>query len=201
MSMACMALLTMLGVVVAAGGNVPGMHLTVRACVWSIVLALACVPWASFVPNAALPGVFASYDVITTQSELTHATSGEVALHVRMVIMPLLALVLCPLAGWWFRQGVAAGYVFTHVSEMEEALQREMNVVRERGATSMRGGVNRAGAAMSMTLGAPPEPQAAPMLKKAAGAESLSDVSPALLRDLGRPMGSPDAGDAPKRPI
>lgn len=194
---ASMGLLAMMAVAVAAGACVPGIHHTVRACVWSLVLAMACVPWGNVITSAALPGLFSGYESLCEASDRVKTTGGEFGLHMQMVGLPIMALVLAPMICWWFHQGVAGGFVFTHVSEMEEALDREMAVMRERGAGSLKGGVSRATGALSLAMSEPPEPP----LPKAAGAESLSEagLSPSLLRP--RRINEPDPGEPAKRPI
>lgn len=193
-----MALLTMLGVAVAAGGAVPGIHLTVRSCVWALILAMTCVPWGNLIASAALPGMFSGYEMMTEASDRVKGNGGEFGLHMQMVGLPLAALVVTPLVCWWFRQGTAAGYVYTHVSEMEEALDLEMAVMRERGAGSLKASASRATGALNLAI----TPDLSVPLAKAAGAESMSGdvgLAPSLLRP--RRINEPDTGEPAKRPI
>src|SRR5262249_15226253 len=71
---ASMALLSMLGVAVAAGACIPGIHHTVRASVWALIIAMACVPWGTIVPSAALPGMFSGYETLCDASDRVKVT-------------------------------------------------------------------------------------------------------------------------------
>lgn len=144
-----LAVMTILGVAVAGGGAIPGVERTVTASVWAFVLAGVCLPWRDIMPSLPIPGVFGSYDHMIAWSESVTASGvGGLALIASYVLLPTLALVGSMLVLAWFRAGVAQGVIVTSVSELDEAMERELAEIRRSGvaASSPRsiGALNRA---------------------------------------------------------
>ena len=147
----CLTLLTMLGVAVAGGGSVPGVERAVTACVWSMVLMLVCLPWDRLLPDLGLPGVFASYNVMTATADHNLATGenlGSFAAFCQWVAAPGIALFTSLGICLWFRAGVEKGVIITAPSELDKAVAREVELIQKRGASATAprsvGALNRA---------------------------------------------------------
>jgi len=61
MGTAALAVLVAMGLVVAAGGAVPGVERVVSAAGYALLLAIACVPWRDVFVSVPFPGVFGGY--------------------------------------------------------------------------------------------------------------------------------------------
>jgi hypothetical protein len=149
-------LMTMLGVLAASGGGVPGIEKAVTACVWSMILGLVCIPWRDVMPSIAFPGVFAGYDGMIAASEgWDKGLRGGLAVLGQFLVLPFISCFGAMMVCLWFRSGVEHGVVVTAVSELDEALEREMLEIRKRG---VGGGGPRAVGALNRALGdaAPP---------------------------------------------
>lgn len=175
-----MAVLSLAGVVVAGGGNVPGIAHTVRAGAWSLVVLGMGVPWSAMMGPSMVPGVFCPYAVLARAAE---TRTGAAAL-VSFVMSPMVVMGLAGCCVWWFRRGVEAGIVLTSLSEVDEALEREMLTIRERGVGRLNPG-GRAATGLHQVM--EPERVAVeegPRLRRAAGAERMSDdeIAPSMLR-------------------
>jgi len=180
-----MAVLSLVGVVVAGGGNVPGIAHTVRAGAWSLVVLGMAVPWSSVMGPSMVPGVFCPYAVLARAAE---TRTGAAAL-VSFVVSPIVVMGLAGCCVWWFRRGVEAGIVLTSLSEVDEALEREMLAIRERGVGRLNPG-GRAATGLHQVM--EPERVAVeegPRLRRAAGAERMSEdeIAPSMLRRRGDP--------------
>lgn len=190
-------MLTMLGVVVGAGASVPGVERAVTASAWSIVLAIVCLPLKDLLPSMPWGGVFGSYATMTAASEAVRAGGGGAVLHAMFVGLPMVALVGAVCIGVWFRTGVERGMLLTTVQQIDEALERELTVVRTRGVAAK---APRAMGALTKTIG---EPAGIPPTEQrlAAGAESMA-APVADPSDAGRwRIGAPVPGSPEKRPI
>jgi hypothetical protein len=138
-SVACIVLcvLTLLGIVVAGGANVPGVERTVTAGVWSLVLAILCVPWADVLPSLSIPGVFVSYSLMTQvidQGSAAPIALGSLGALAQWVGMPLVAAFIACGVCVWFRAGVERGVIITAPSQLDEAVEREVAAIGKRGA-------------------------------------------------------------------
>lgn len=209
-TLACFVLcaLTLLGIVVAGGGAVPGVERVVTAGVWSIVLALLCVPWVDALPSLRVPGIFASYQVMTTLIDggtSAGATMGLFGLHFQWVAMPLVAALVAVGVCMWFRGGVERGIIITAPSELEKAIEREVTELARSGVTS---GVTRTVGALNRAVGEIPATgrPAAPAASEPAGLEGAieqaaatagglsREISPSLMNARGNGRGVADAG-------
>ncbi len=65
-----LALVLVLGVLIASGAQAPGVQYCVTAAFWGIVIACLGVPMTGLVPGSAFPGVFASYGVMAQAADL-----------------------------------------------------------------------------------------------------------------------------------
>ncbi len=180
---------SLLGIVVAGGGNVPGIAYTVRAGVWSIVILGMALPWSGFAGPTLIPGVFAGYGTLVAAAE---GRTGA-AVFTSFVIMPVVLVALSGCCLFWFRRGVEAGIILTSLSEVDEALEREMGAIRERGVGRINPG-GRASAGLHQVM----EParvavdeQQPRRLRMAAGAERIhedpEDLTPSMFRRRGDP--------------
>lgn len=189
-----LAFLATLGTMVAAGGAVPGIEKTVASCVWSVVMLLFCVPWQDIAGAIEIPGVFASYGAMVSASErVTASESGEIALLAGYVLLPALALGCAVGIVMTFRGGVQAGVIVTAVSELDQAIDKELSLINERGVARH-------------------QPKAVGALFRAMGDEvstpttegSMSGMNSGLRmrgEDRGRGMAEVDSGRPLPRPI
>lgn len=142
----CLAALTLLGVCVAGGGAVPGVERAVTAGVWSLVLALMTLPWSRLLPELGIPGVFAPYADMTRL--LDADAPGRMAMHAQWVAAPLTAMFAALGVLLWFRAGVERGVIVLSPSELDRAVEREVEEISRRGVTSTApkavGALNRA---------------------------------------------------------
>ncbi len=191
-----LVLLTMLGVAVGGGAAVPGIDKVVKACAWSMICACIAVPWSNTgwgdgsKGGSLLPGVFCSYETLTAAAD----TTGGLRTLACFVVMPLAVFLMGIMVGGWFHSGVERGVIVTAISQLDEAVEREVAAIRARGVGSLSGNSARVLGAMNTAIGeTPAEPG---RLRKAAGAESLSDSSLNLPRSIQR-----GRDGSPKRPI
>jgi hypothetical protein len=149
-----LATLCLLGISVAGGGSVPGVDRVVSSGSWALVLALACIPWRDVLVSMPFPGVFSSYEGMTSLSDLVDAGEASLlrllAIH---LLMPLAAVAVSLLALARFRTGVAEGIIVTSVSELDERLERELSQIRSRGVAA---NTPRAVAALNEAIGEKP---------------------------------------------
>lgn len=131
-----LALLTMLGVAVAGGGNIPGVEKVVTSCTWAIVLGLLCLPWAGVFPSLKVPGIFAPYSALTAVADKLPGAISSTAAFGQWLFMPLTAGVLSFLVLGLFRAGVERGVIPTSVNHFDAAIQKEMSDIAKRGVNS-----------------------------------------------------------------
>jgi hypothetical protein len=205
----CLCVLTALGVCVAGGGCVPGVERAVTAAVWSLVLALLCLPWSTIMPGLGLPGVLAPYTDMTRALE--DGAMSSTALHAQWAAAPLVAMFAALGVGLWFRAGVERGVIVLSPSELDRAVEREVEAINRRGVASSTpkavGALNRAigegvvaGAAVvgGLSVGGPAAPaQGAPPGTLSAVERALADAPPPSATRA--PRGVADADF--KRPI
>lgn len=192
-----LAVLIALGVAISAGGAVPGVDRVVTACFWSIVLAAATLPWAAFASDALFPGTLATWATLTRDADA--GRMGEVELFARYLVSPSLAAGLAAAVTAWFRSGVNKGIIITAVSELDERLSAEMQVLAARSNNPLGVASVRAVGALNRAIGDVPASagdDAPAPLRRAAGAESLTDSPPGLSGSLTRRTDNPG-----RRPI
>lgn len=191
-----LGVLILLGVVIAAGGCVPGVEKTVNAATWAIVLGLVCVPWRDVMPSVPFAGVFGRYSELTEASDAVNAGRGSAwSLYAAYLLLPTTALAVALLVWHLFREGVDRGIIVTSISELELTVEREMEKVRSRGVVSHVG--PRSTGALNMAIGERPVTPSAPPLAVASGGDPSRPKG--LATD--RRMGEIDPGDPLKRPI
>jgi hypothetical protein len=156
-----LSLRVMLGVAVAAGGGFPGVQKAVSAASWSILLAMACLPWKELVPSTFFHGVFSSYDVLTAASAAVDHGGSLAGRLAHFLVLTMAALLMSLLILARFRAGVADGIIITSVNELDDALEREMQSISKRGVR-MTGA--RAVGALNQAIGAAPD--AAPIARE-----------------------------------
>lgn len=191
-----LAMLTMLGVVVAGGASVPGVEKAVSACTWALGMALLSIPWRDALDSLPFPGVFSGYRTLTAASEAVDAgAASAAAMFGAHLILPLGMLAAAITVALRFHAGVDAGLIVTSVSELDEALEREMAGIRRQGV-----GYNissRAVGVLNQAIGE--KPAAAPAAAPNGTASGTMLRAKAAARD--RRIGDPDSGDPLKRPI
>jgi len=189
-----LVLLTMLGVSVGGGGAVPGVHQMVKACSWSMVIAAVSVPWGTAVWGEAghagglLPGVFCSYHSIVLGAE----GPGGFQMIAFFVVLPTITMVMAVFVGIWFHSAVERGMIVTAMSQLDAAVEREVAAIRAAGVGAAS--TARTVGALNQAIGDVPQP-----LRKAAGAESMSDFG--VARSILRSTGGTGRNDHPMRPI
>ena len=175
-----LALLTMLGVAVAGGGSIPGVERVTTACVWSLVLGLMCVPWQRVMPGLGVPGIFAAYvdmtNIIDTHA-IHGASAGSFALLMQWVAMPLVAMFTAMGVGLWFRAGVERGIIVTSPSQLDRAVEREVEMIQKRGVAST---APKSVGALNQAIGNTSGESSSDDLRRGAAAGTLSAVERAL---------------------
>lgn len=199
-----LALMMMMGVVVAGGAAVPGVERAVTATTWSIVIALLCLPMHDILPSLPYKGIFNSYGAMTHTNELIAAgdptaPSGFMFFCQHLVI-PLAAVAGLALIVIRFHSGVEEGVIVTSVSELDEKLEREISSIKLGAVAAPRaiGALNRA-IGDEPVREEPPEEVAASLIRRSGGGRQAS-----LRKARGESLKSlkdPDAGDPLTRPI
>lgn len=134
-----LAILTMLGMIVAGGACVPGVERATTAAVWSVVLGLLCLPWGRIMPGLGVPGIFASYAELTGAIDarmIGGTTAGALAMGMQWVGAPLVAMFTGIGVCFWFRAGVEQGVIVTSASELDRAVEREVEMIQRRGVAA-----------------------------------------------------------------
>lgn len=139
-SCVALAVLALLGVVVAGGASIPGVERLTTAAVWSLVLALIALPWHAMLPAMGVPGVFADYGALTAQLDggagVSVVSLSALGMAAQWVFMPVLAMFACMGVCLWFRAGVERGVIITAPSELDKAVEREVEQISKRGVAS-----------------------------------------------------------------
>lgn len=177
-----------LGVVVSAGANLPGADRVVSAAAWAATIALVCAPWRDVFNSMPFAGVFCGYGQLTTMSDASHASGADFSIVFNCAFLPAAALFATVWATLQYRLGVDAGVIVTHLSQIDEKIQREMSETATRGVGSNVG--PRSAGSLHAAIGETPSHPRTPeeieaqriarglargeTLKKAAGAEGLS---------------------------
>ena len=120
-------------IVVAGGGQVPGVEQAVTAGTWTLVLLMLALPWGGVLPEMTYPGVFRGYEGMVEASEAYRSggpgAMGGGAFYGLNLVMPLLMLGGLAVVVLRFRTGIEQGIIVTHASQLDEKLERE---IRER---------------------------------------------------------------------
>lgn len=196
-TLACCTLcvLTLLGVVVAGGACVPGVERAVTAGVWSVFLALLCMPWADALPSLRIPGIFASYSAMTAAlSGTTTVIAGGMGAHVQWVLMPIVAAVVGVGVCVWFRVGVERGIIITAPSELDRAIEREAAELSKQGVTS---GVTRSVGALNQAIGEVPasgRPVQAQPINLEHAIENAAGAAAGIVKDASTSLRASGAG-------
>lgn len=184
---AALALLivTLEGVVIGAGVNVPGIEKSVTAGTWAIIVALLCLPMQSLFPAFPTDGVFGSYHAMADASEAIKSGAenapGQLGVLMQRFLLPITCLALAAFVAVRFSSGIEAGVLARSEGEAELMLMEEME--RSRSASAKQG---RAQGALAMTI----QEEAAP-----------PPAAPPRPEPLQRPITAPQQGDAPRRVI
>jgi len=189
-----LCVLTMLGVVVAAGGCVPGVEKATTGAVWSLILTLMCMPWQRIMPGLGVPGIFASYGDMTHLIDTPSAGGASVAILAQWVGAPLIAMFASLGVGMWFRAGVERGVIITAPSELDRAVEREAGIIAKRGVATS---APKAIGALNHAIGAGVM-DSAPTGSRGAPAGTLSAIEREL-NERGLGSASGDGGVATKK--
>jgi hypothetical protein len=215
---AVLMVLLLQGVVIAGGGQVPGVEKAVTASTAALVVLALCLPLSRLVPGLPFDGLFVSYDEILGSSERYRARAaggsggpGALGFFGWHLLMPGAVLAMLALIVARFRAGVEAGIIITAPSELDEALEREIRATR-----TGRLAMPRAVGALNSALGdapagaphGPAHPNSAPAphapQPNAGHAMPIEPVriAPPAFRSPGDPPAlSRNPGDSTKRPI
>lgn len=199
---ALLALMTLLGVVVAAGAAVPGVDRVVSAALWSTALAIMAFPLHDILPSIPFPGLLTSYEALVSASD---AAAGRTMLSAvaAYVALPLVAVIVTGLILFRFMSGVQQGLIVTSVSYLDEMLEREMRRIRQEGVLSNVG--PRTIGVLDRAVGDPErgrddadpaDPSTGPARTAARRDRGRSWVAPSDRR-----ISDPDPGNPLKRPI
>lgn len=192
-----------IGTVVAGGGGVPGVEKAVKAMAWAALLALFAMPWTDLMPSVPFAGVFGDYGAMVAASDAVDQGRAAVApLLANHLVLPITALALAGMIALNFRAGVERGIIVTSVSELDQALEREMEQIKARGIGSNVGArtigtLNRAIGEQS----APdtPAPAAAPRPAPAAAADDGDSKGRSWVSPSDRRMNQPESGNPLRR--
>lgn len=192
------------GTVIGGGGAVPGVEKAVKALAWATMLALFAIPWQDALASIPFGGVFGDYQTMVLASEAVDAGNAAVApLLAAHLLLPLAALVVAGVVVVSFRAGVERGVIVTSVSELDEALDREMEHIKQRGIGSNVGGGRTIGTLNRAIGDQQPESGPVPMAKPAAAAAADPDADPAKGRSWVSPadrrMNQPTSGNPLRR--
>lgn len=199
MSAVMLAVLTLLGVVVAGGACVPGVERVVTAGVWSLVLALLCLPWASIAPGVGVPGILVGYEAMTEAVDkgfTAGRTMGTLAGIAQWVVAPMVTMFAALGICLWFRAGVERGVIATSPSEFDRAVEREVEMIAKRGVAS---GAPKALGALNRAIGdeataVPPSPPQVNAVERAL--QEAATIADSMTREAGSATG----GAGPRRP-
>ena len=190
-TMAILALLPLLGlaVVLGAGAATPGVDRAAGAFVWAVVLVTLALPWGSFFEAMPFDGLFANYEVLTSDVEiarsevdatgLERATSSGLMFYGRYCILPLACVAGIAAIGLRFRAGIEAGLISKENYKLDPELEKEVAGLK---ATSLMGGSRSTGAFK-------------------AAVNKQGDENTAKKAPDDRPISQLTAGDRPNRPI
>ncbi len=144
-----LAAMTLLGVAIAGGGNVPGVNRAAQAAFFATALCVCSLPWGGVFGQVGLPGLLAD-DASMTSARAMHDAGrvGGFSLLAQFVAAPLLGAGVCALVVFWFRDGVERGVIMRSISQFDQAVNEELRDIQRRGVASSAprtlGALNRA---------------------------------------------------------
>ena len=155
-----LAVLTLLGAVVAGGASVPGVEKAVSACMWGLGLCLLALPWRDIFASMPFGGVFAGYESMTLASESATETAR---LALVFVGLPAAAIAGAMITGLRFAAGVERGILINQAAAPMDAVDSAMTATRETLSTNRQlGSVRNDFVATPSDLAAPSEPAQRP---------------------------------------
>jgi hypothetical protein len=151
------------GVFLSAGSGASGVHKSVSAFTWSLVLAMLVLPVGTIVNWPALAGAFYDYEVMVAGVDASQQTirdadavSQSAGMYfARYLMLPAVCLVGVILVSFRFSLGVEASLLFQETRQFDPALEREAS---NRSATSLHAGGGRSAGALTRTIGSPMPP-------------------------------------------
>ncbi len=186
LSYAMLMPLLAVGVFLSAGSGTAGVHKSVSAFTWSLVLAVLMLPVGSLVEWPALTGAFYHYDTmiatVDAASPVQQAVEAAAAaaddgaavpqsltmIYARYLMLPAVCLVSVILIGFRFSLGVEASLLHRETRQFDPVLEREAS---NRSATSLMGGGGRSAGALSRVIGSPlPAAPSSPAVARVNGA-------------------------------
>lgn len=122
-----LAVLTLLGAIVAGGASVPGVEKAVSACMWGLGLCLLALPWQDVFGSMPFAGVFSGYAGMVSASE---GTAGSFQLMLLFVGIPAAAMAGSMVAALRFGSGVEVAVVAGRQSKPMDAVDSAMAATR-----------------------------------------------------------------------
>ncbi len=122
-----LAVLTLLGAIVAGGASVPGVEKAVSACMWGLGLCLLALPWQDVFSSMPFAGVFTGYAGMVRASE---GTTGAFQLLLLFVGIPAAAMAGSMVAAMRFGSGVEVGIVAGRQAPPMDAIDSAMAATR-----------------------------------------------------------------------
>ncbi|PHQ78860.1 MAG: hypothetical protein COB69_09105 [Phycisphaera sp.] len=123
-----LAVLTLLGAVVAGGASVPGVEKAVSACMWGLGLCVLALPWQDVFTSMPFAGVFASYQNMTAASD---GATMPMQVLLLFVGVPAAVMAGAMVTGLRFGSGVEHGIMANQAPPPMDAVDREMAHTRE----------------------------------------------------------------------
>lgn len=191
------------GVFLSAGSATAGVHKSVSAFTWSLVLAILVLPVGSIVDWSPLTGAFYNYDaMIASIDAVPAAAAGEgeglkdssTMAFARYLMLPAVCLIGTMLVGFRFSLGVEQSLMHRETRDFDPVLERETS---NRSATSLHGGGGRSSGALSRIISEPmtstPRPNGSPLPNMPPAPAKGDERMPAATKV--------SAGEAPRRLI
>lgn len=122
-----LAVLTLLGAIVAGGASVPGVEKAVSACMWGLGLCLLALPWQDVFSSMPFAGVFTGYASMVSASE---GTTGSFQLLLLFVGIPAAAMAGAMVAATRFGSGVEVGILAGRQAPPMDAIDSAMAATR-----------------------------------------------------------------------
>lgn len=122
-----LAVLTLLGAIVAGGASVPGVEKAVSACMWGLGLCLLALPWQDVFTSMPFAGVFTGYTSMVSASE---GTMGSFQLLMLFVGIPAAAMAGAMVAAIRFGSGVEVGIHAGRLAPPMDAIDSAMAATR-----------------------------------------------------------------------
>jgi len=191
------------GVFLSAGSGAAGVHKSVSAFTWSLVLAILVLPLGSLVNWHALSGAFYEYSTMiagidASQSAEAGAGAAQPAAmyFARYLMLPAVCVIGTILIGFRFSLGVEDSLIHRETRQFDPVLERETS---NRSATSLHGGGGgRSAGALSRIISSPMTTPSSPRMN----GSPLPNMPPPPPMDDRMPAATKvSAGEAPRRLI